>query len=100
MGELLLVLLTGVGLPTLMLIVTRHYKANPNKWESVMVVGFLGLAAVVMGFWILSLEAFSPGSWGAILVGIPACWTILAGLVALYISGTEAVEIVRETRTK
>ena len=95
-----MLLLTGVGLPTLMIVVKRHYDANPNKWESILVIGFLGLVAVVMGFWILTLEIFNPGSWGALLVGIPAVWTILAGLGALFISGTEAVEAVRETRTK
>ena len=97
-GELILAVVGGVVLPTVMLMVKRHYEANPNKWESILIGGCLGAGAMVFGLWLL--KQVEGDGIGNFLVGIFGFWIIFAGLMAFVIYGLEAVEAIRETRDK
>lgn len=100
MGAVLLALLSGVVLPLLVIVMKRHYDANPNEWEQAFLVIAVGLVGIVIGVWIISLEPFSEGSWGRLIVGILAYWSVVIGGGILVGGGSQAIDLLRKTRAK
>lgn len=98
MGELFPLLLSGIGFPLLMLVISRYYTSNPNAWEEIALFAVLGVAAMGIGIWALSAELFEAGSLGRFLVVVLAGWSMLFGLIALVASGAQAKDAIEGTR--
>ena len=96
---LLTACLTGLVLPLVLKMLTRHYDANPNAWEKVYVTGAIGALMVIGGCWAIA-QIGQDKNFFIFLVGILVVWSILIGLFVVTMSLSDARDLIRETRSK
>jgi hypothetical protein len=99
MEAFVLAVFSGLLVPLVRTVITRHYDANPNAWEGV----FLNLAAGVLmicgGGGVFKLLGGNESLF-VLPIGILAGWAIVAGLAFVWIGASDALDLVRETRGK